>query len=64
MHPAISAFPRNHIYAGRLRDGIDASSRPTPSGYLWPDPPKPTMALPSNPSPGVIVLNLHPDFSF
>ena len=37
MHPAISAFPNERFYDGRLEDGVEASERATPAGLLWPD---------------------------
>ena len=37
MHPAISDFPNERFYEGRLEDGIAASDRQTPAGLLWPD---------------------------
>lgn len=41
MHPAISAFPRETFYDGRLADGVTAEDRPAPEGYPWPDPARP-----------------------
>jgi regulator of nonsense transcripts 1 len=37
MHPAISAFPNERFYNGRLEDGVETSDRITPAGLLWPD---------------------------
>ena len=37
MHPAISAFPNERFYNGRLEDGVEASDRITPAGLLWPN---------------------------
>jgi regulator of nonsense transcripts 1 len=37
MHPAISAFPNEHFYEGKLEDGVKVSDRVAPAGLLWPD---------------------------
>ncbi|XP_078588165.1 regulator of nonsense transcripts 1-like [Branchiostoma floridae x Branchiostoma japonicum] len=37
MHPAISAFPSQHFYNGQIKDGIEASDRPLPAGFNWPN---------------------------
>ena len=37
MHPAISEFPNERFYEGKLEDGVSASDRQTPAGLLWPD---------------------------
>ncbi len=34
MHPAISQFPSDLFYGGRIMDGIDATKRPPPPGQL------------------------------
>jgi hypothetical protein len=36
MHPAISQFPADFFYGGRICDGIEASDRPAPAGFRWP----------------------------
>lgn len=46
MHPAISQFPSDCFYGGRIRDGITAAHRPTPLGISWPRPDFPVMFLP------------------
>lgn len=38
MHPAISEFPADFIYAGRLQTGVRAADRPTVNGFQWPRP--------------------------
>ncbi|MEW5315268.1 MAG: hypothetical protein WDW38_006710 [Sanguina aurantia] len=35
MHPLISAFPNRHIYGGKLKDGVKASERKPPRGFMW-----------------------------
>jgi hypothetical protein len=34
MHPAISQFPSDLFYGGRIMDGIDATKRPPPPGQV------------------------------
>jgi hypothetical protein len=34
MHPAISQFPSDLFYGGRIMDGIDATKRPPPPGIF------------------------------
>ena len=46
MHPAISAFPNETFYEGRLIDGIEAAERPAPAGLLWNDWEAPIVFLP------------------
>lgn len=36
MHPMISQFPSLHFYGGKIKDGIVASDRPSPTGISWP----------------------------
>ena len=36
MHPAISQFPSDCFYAGKIADGITAAHRPDPKGLDWP----------------------------
>ena len=46
MHPSISAFPSRTFYAGRLRDGIQASDRIIRNlGFRWPVPEIPMLFL-------------------
>lgn len=37
MHPIMREFPSARFYENRLEDGCDASQRPAPAGFLWPD---------------------------
>jgi len=46
MHPAISAFPSERFYDGRLIDAVTAADRPAPDGFLWPDWDRPVAFLP------------------
>jgi superfamily I DNA and/or RNA helicase len=41
MHPAISEFPSNQFYNGKITDGITSQDRPFPRGFPWPNPSKP-----------------------
>ncbi|ELR16091.1 uncharacterized protein ACA1_224920 [Acanthamoeba castellanii str. Neff] len=36
MHPIISEFPSVHFYGGKIKDGIVAAQRPSPTGIAWP----------------------------
>ena len=36
MHPAISMFPTDLFYAGKLSDGVTPHDRPPPRGFEWP----------------------------
>jgi hypothetical protein len=36
MHPMIASFSAQEFYHGRLKTGIDASARPPPAGFDWP----------------------------
>ena len=46
MHPAISLFPNERFYKGKLIDGVEASERPNPAGLLWNDWEVPIVFLP------------------
>ena len=46
MHPAISKFPNDQFYNGRLEDGVSAANRAAPAGLLWPDWDNPVAFLP------------------
>ena len=46
MHPAISAFPSQWFYDGRLKDAVDAADRPAPAGFIWPNWDKPLAFIP------------------
>jgi len=46
MHPAISLFPNDRFYKGKLIDGVEASERPNPAGLLWNDWEVPIVFLP------------------
>ena len=46
MHPAISQFPCDLFYAGRLKDGVSARDRPAPRGFRWPRPEWPVAMIP------------------
>ncbi len=46
MHPAISEFPNQQFYSGRLEDGVCESERRAPAGILWPDWERPVAFLP------------------
>lgn len=46
MHPALSSFPRQAFYAGRLSDGVDADDRPALEGVAWPRRGFPVCVLP------------------
>jgi len=48
MHPAISEFPNQTFYDGRLIDGVTAADRPNPAGLLWNDWEVPIAFLPVN----------------
>ncbi|XP_066277875.1 uncharacterized protein [Branchiostoma lanceolatum] len=37
MHPAISTFPSERFYEGRIKNGVEASDRMPPSGFNWPN---------------------------
>jgi uncharacterized membrane protein YgcG len=36
MHPAVSRFPSDAFYGGRVRSGTPKSDRPAPAGFDWP----------------------------
>jgi len=38
MHPAISAFPSDFVYRGRIEDGVAPAARTPPRGFAWPRP--------------------------
>jgi len=38
MHPALSEFPSDRFYGGRIRDGVSGKNRPPPTEVLWPNP--------------------------
>jgi len=46
MHPAISEFPTDLFYSGKLQDGISARDRPSPKGFPWPKPNFPVAFVP------------------
>jgi len=46
MHPAISQFPSDLFYAGRIADGIEGSARSVPAGFAWPRPDWPVAFIP------------------
>ena len=37
MHPALSRFPSDAFYDGRVKSGTLARDRPAPSGFAWPN---------------------------
>ncbi|MEE2812245.1 MAG: AAA domain-containing protein [Candidatus Thermoplasmatota archaeon] len=37
MHPVIREWPSERFYGGELDDGITATDRPAPAGFVWPD---------------------------
>ena len=45
MHPAISQFPSDAFYGGRIKDGIGAEARPPPAGIDWPRKDFPVMFI-------------------
>jgi hypothetical protein len=45
MHPAISEFPSDCFYGGRIKDGVSAAARPAPAGLHWPRPDFPVMFI-------------------
>ena len=46
MHPAISQFPSDLFYGGRIADGIGAEARPALPGFQWPRPDWPVAFVP------------------
>ena len=45
MHPAISQFPSDHFYEGRVVSGVAPPDRPPPAGVAWPRPDFPVLFL-------------------
>lgn len=45
MHPLIAEFPNQHIYKGRLIDGIGASDRSPPPGFLCTSNERPVLLI-------------------
>jgi len=46
MHPILREFPSARFYENRLEDGCEASQRPPPAGFLWPDWDRPMAFVP------------------
>ena len=46
MHPILREFPSARFYDNRLEDGCEASQRPPPAGFLWPDWDRPMAFVP------------------
>lgn len=46
MHPAVSRFPSDAFYAGRVRSGTPARDRAAPAGFNWPLPGVPVAFVP------------------
>ena len=46
MHPVIAEFSSARYYDNQLENGVEASERPAPAGFLWPDWDAPVAFIP------------------